>query len=126
MSDEIGSACDPRLCPPAAAVDDGPLDGEAAERELAALAKAIAHPARLRILVLLGQREACACGELVDEFELAQSTISQHLKILKEAGLIRGEIAPPQVCYCIEPQRVRRLADLLASLLGAAGTNTTS
>jgi ArsR family transcriptional regulator len=90
--------------------------GEAAEQELVALAKAIAHPARLRILAILAEREACVCGELVDEFALAQSTISQHLKILKDAGLIRGEIMPPHVCYCLEPRGLRRLKGLVASL----------
>jgi ArsR family transcriptional regulator len=111
------SNCRQELCPPPAADGDGHLPrGEEAERELAALAKAIAHPARLRILGILAQREACVCGELVDEFALAQSTISQHLKILKDAGLIRGEIMPPHVCYCLEPRGLRRLKGLIASL----------
>ncbi|HZJ02809.1 MAG TPA: metalloregulator ArsR/SmtB family transcription factor [Thermoleophilia bacterium] len=114
-------ACDtPSLCPPAASDDEFPgrdaADREAADRELARLAKAIAHPARVRILRLLAEREACVCGELVEELPLAQSTVSQHLKVLKDAGLIRGEIAPPQVCYCLEPAGVRRLKALLGSL----------
>ena len=80
------------LCPPPASIDDLP-EGEFDDRELALLAKAIGHPTRVRILRLLAEREACVCGELVDELPLAQSTVSQHLKILKDAGLIRGEIA---------------------------------
>jgi ArsR family transcriptional regulator, arsenate/arsenite/antimonite-responsive transcriptional repressor len=103
------------LCPPPAPDDDLP-EGVFDDHELALLAKAIAHPARVRILRLLAEREACVCGELVDELPLAQSTVSQHLKILKNAGLIRGEIAPPQVCYCLEPRGLRRLKTLLGSL----------
>ena len=88
----------------------------AADGELALLAKAIAHPARVRILRLLAERDTCVCGELVEALPLAQSTVSQHLKILKDAGLIRGEINPPQVCYCLEPAGLRRLKALLGSL----------
>ena len=80
------------------------------------LAKAIAHPARVQILRLLVRREACVCGEIVEQLPLAQSTVSQHLKILKEAGLIRGDIDGPKVCYCIEPKTLRRLKALVASL----------
>lgn len=113
-------ACDTPLCPPPAPDHEfvGPdaADREAADRELARLAKAIAHPTRVRILHLLAEREACVCGELVEELPLAQSTVSQHLKVLKDAGLIRGEITPPQVCYCLEPAGVRRLKALLESL----------
>ena len=65
---------------------------------------------------LLSTRDACVCGEIVDELPLAQSTVSQHLKILKEAGLIRGEIDGPRVCYCIEPKALRRLKALAGSL----------
>lgn len=104
-----------KLCPPAAPDGDLP-DGEGGDRELALLAKAVAHPARIRILRILAQRDSCVCGELVDALPLAQSTVSQHLKVLKDAGLIRGEISPPQVCYCLEPSGLRRLIGLLGSL----------
>lgn len=81
--------------------------------EVAVLAKALGHPMRVRILrILLGQ-EACFCGELVDLLPLAQATVSQHLKVLKEAGLIRGEIEGPRVCYCANRERVRQLAGLI-------------
>ena len=103
------------LCPPPA-LDVDILVGEVDDGELALLAKALAHPARVRILRLLAERESCVCGELVDELPLAQSTVSQHLKILKEAGLIRGEITPPQVCYCLEPAGLRRLKALVDTL----------
>lgn len=71
------------------------------EQELAAFAKAMAHPARISILKILAQRNECICGELVDVLPLAQSTVSQHLKELKEAGLINGSVDGPRSCYCI-------------------------
>ena len=83
---------------------------------LAQLAWAIAHPARVRIVQLLIQRNACICGEIVEELPLAQSTVSQHLKILKEAGLIQGEVSGPKVCYCVNPARLKELKALVASL----------
>jgi len=91
-----------------------PVEGAAADAELAALAKAIGHPARVRILRILVRRESCICGELVEELPLAQSTVSQHLKILKDAGLIRGEIDGPRVCYCVDAHTLRRLKVLVA------------
>jgi ArsR family transcriptional regulator len=84
--------------------------------DLAKLAWAIAHPARVRILRILLARQACVCGELVDQLPLAQSTVSQHLKILKEAGLVQGEIDGPKVCYCINPAALTRLKELVAEL----------
>ena len=83
---------------------------------LAALAWAVAHPARVRILRLLIGRDSCVCGEIVDEMPLAQSTVSQHLKILKESGLVQGEIDGPRVCYCINRDRLAELKLLVASL----------
>jgi ArsR family transcriptional regulator, arsenate/arsenite/antimonite-responsive transcriptional repressor len=68
---------------------------------MADLAKAFAHPARVAILQLLADRKACVCGDLVDELPLAQATVSQHLKELKRIGIIKGDIDPPRVCYCI-------------------------
>jgi ArsR family transcriptional regulator, arsenate/arsenite/antimonite-responsive transcriptional repressor len=93
-----------------------PVEGLAADEELAALTKAVGHPARVQILRLLARRESCICGDIVDELPLAQSTVSQHLKVLKGAGLIRGEIDGPRVCYCIEPRALRRLKALVGSL----------
>jgi len=93
-----------------------PVEGPAADEELAALTKAVGHPARVQILRLLARREACICGDIVDELPLAQSTVSQHLKVLKEAGLVRGDIDGPRVCYCIEPRVLRRLKALVGSL----------
>lgn len=71
------------------------------EQDLAAFAKALAHPARIAILKLLAQKNACICGEIVDVLPLSQSTVSQHLKELKNAGLIDGSIDGPRSCYCI-------------------------
>lgn len=93
-----------------------PVEGAEADEELALLAKAIGHPARVQILRLLVRRETCICGDIVDELPLAQSTVSQHLKVLKEAGLIRGEIDGPRVGYCVEPRTLRRLKSLVGSL----------
>ena len=83
---------------------------------LAELAWAVAHPARVRIMRLLINRSACICGEIVDELPLAQSTVSQHLKILKASGLVQGEVDGPKVCYCINPEKLEQLKSLVASL----------
>lgn len=72
------------------------------QNRTARLAKAIGHPARVAILEVILKRNACICGDLVDELPLSQSTISQHLKELKEAGLIKGEIEGASLCYCID------------------------
>lgn len=74
----------------------------ARENKLAKIAKAMAHPARIAILTFLSKRQTCVCGDIVDELPLSQSTVSQHLKELKEAGLITGEIEGTKVCYCID------------------------
>jgi len=92
------------------------VEGPEADQELAALAKALGHPARVQIMRLLVRREACICGDIVDEIPLAQSTVSQHLKVLKEVGLIRGDIDGPRVCYCVEPRVLRRLKALVGGI----------
>lgn len=84
--------------------------------DLAKLSWALAHPARVRIVRLLLSRASCVCGEIVDEMPLAQSTVSQHLKILKESGLVQGEIDGPRVCYCINTKAFEKLKQLVASL----------
>ncbi len=94
------------LCPPAPTIDV----------DLAGLAWAIAHPIRVRILQILIEKNACVCGELVDELPVAQSTVSQHLKILKEAGLIRGDVDGPKVCYCVDTAGLKRLKSLVKEL----------
>jgi len=74
------------------------------QNQLAMMLKALAHPARIAILQHLIKINACICGDLVDELGLAQATISQHLKELKNAGLIKGTIEGTSVCYCIDPK----------------------
>ena len=88
----------------------------AAERDVALLAKALGHPARIRIMRLLLAHDACYCGQLVDELGLAQATVSQHLKVLKDAGLVQGEIDGPRVCYCVNPDTVKRFQKLVTQL----------
>ena len=68
----------------------------------ATICKALGHPARIRIIEYLKQENRCICGEIVDTLPLAQSTVSQHLKILKQSGLVRGEIEGPRTCYCLD------------------------
>ena len=92
------------------------LSGEAYERDLAALGKAIAHPARVRILRLLAARRTCVCGTIVSELDLAQSTVSEHLRVLKASGLVQGEVDGPRTCYCLDAQALTRLKILIAAL----------
>lgn len=84
--------------------------------DLAKLCWALAHPARVRILRLLISRNSCLCGEIVEEMPLAQSTVSQHLKALKQSGLIQGEIDGPRVCYCINKTALAKLKKMVAQL----------
>ncbi len=93
-----------------------PLEGPEADQELALLAKALGHPARVQIVRLLARRSTCVCGDIVEEIPLSQSTVSQHLKVLKKAEIIRGEIDGPRVCYCLNPRTMRRLRGLISTL----------
>jgi len=83
---------------------------------MALLAKALGHPARIAILRLLMERGDCICGQIVDVLPLAQATVSQHLKVLKDAGLVQGEVDGPRVCYCVNPKAVKRFKDLIGGL----------
>ena len=78
------------------------LSFSVADQQLAAQLKALAHPARLQIIKLLANRGECVCGEIVSVLPLTQSTVSQHLKILKEARLVIGTIDGPRSCYCLD------------------------
>ncbi len=80
------------------------IEAPETEARTVALLRAIAHPARFRIVKLLARRGACVCGDLVDELPLAQSTVSEHLKVLKDAGIVRGDVEGPNKCYCLEPE----------------------
>jgi ArsR family transcriptional regulator len=113
-------ADDALCCPP----EDGqtadllkaPVEGPAADDELAAFAKAIAHPVRVRILRMLAKKEAPMCSHIVDELPLAQSTVSEHLRILRTAGLVRANENGPRVSYCIVPSALQRLKALLEAM----------
>ncbi len=91
------------------------------DTRLATVAKALGHPMRVRILRILLARDACVCGEIVDELPLAQATVSQHLKVLRDAGLVRGEIDGPRVCYCADLDALAAHRDLLDALIAGAG-----
>ncbi|MGH1434827.1 MAG: ArsR/SmtB family transcription factor [Lewinella sp.] len=82
-------------------------------QELAALAKALGHPARIAILQALAQKQSCICGEIVEILPLSQATVSQHLKALKEAGLIKGEVEGVKSCYCLNLEYLKRMSPLL-------------
>lgn len=103
--------CNP--CPVEAPV---PLEESQSDEALAKLAWAIAHPARVRLLRLLINKTSCVCGELVELMPLSQSTVSQHLKILKESGIVQGEIDGPKVCYCVNPKGLALLKALVSGL----------
>lgn len=82
------------------------------QNDLATIAKALAHPARIAILQYLRKKNACVCGDLVDELGLAQATTSQHLKELKNAGMIQGTIEGVSVCYCLDAKTWKHYREL--------------
>jgi ArsR family transcriptional regulator len=86
------------------------------QNRMASLAKAIGHPARIAILEFLLKKNSCICGDLVNELPLSQATVSQHLKALKEVGLIKGEIEGTSVCYCIDEKVWKEAKDAFAKL----------
>jgi ArsR family transcriptional regulator len=92
------------------------LEGPAADEEFAAFAKAVSHPIRVRILRMLARKEARMCSHIVDELPLAQSTVSEHLRILKSAGLVRANENGLRVSYCIVPSAMRRFRALLTAM----------
>ena len=95
----------------------------ATQNELAAMFKALAHPARIAILQSLLKRNECVCGSLVDELGLAQATVSQHLKELKTAGLIQGTVEGTRICYCINPEVWTKFGRKLKSFLDISPVN---
>src|ERR1022692_3696284 len=90
------------------------LEGAEADEELAKLSKALGHPARVRILRMLSRKEARVCSQIVDELPLAQSTVSEHLRIPKDAGLVRSSQDGPRIGYCINYETLRKLKALVA------------
>jgi DNA-binding transcriptional ArsR family regulator len=93
------------------------LDDPALVRS-AEIAKALGHPARIAILKILSERSTCFCGDITEVLPLAQSTVSQHLKALKEAGLITGEVEGVRTCYCLNQDGIQELNRLLSDLSG--------
>ena len=89
------------------------------QNELASMAKALAHPARIAILEILINKNTCICGDIVEELPLSQATVSQHLKELKEAGIIQGEISGVRTCYCIDPKVWNQAGSLLSQLFAS-------
>jgi DNA-binding transcriptional ArsR family regulator len=75
---------------------------------MADIAKALSHPARIKILKILTEMNVCMCGDIVEQLPLAQATVSQHLKELKRVGLIQGDIEGPKVCYCVNSQTLQK------------------
>jgi ArsR family transcriptional regulator len=93
-----------------------PVADPAADEELATFAKALGHPVRVRILRMLAGKDARMCSHIVDELPLAQSTVSEHLRILRTAGLVRANDTGPRIGYCIVPSALNRLKALLKAL----------
>lgn len=104
-------------CPPeTTGPSPGPLEGPLADADLVAFAKAAGHPVRLQILRMLSRKDAHMCSHIVDELPLAQSTVSEHLRILRNAGLVQANEKGPRVSYCIVPSAVNRFKALLGAL----------
>ncbi len=91
------------------------MEYTARQLEFSALAKALAHPARIAIIEVLIKRDSCVCGEIVDELPLSQATVSQHLKVLKEASILSGEVEGRNVCYCMNKPMLQRIVQQLGS-----------
>lgn len=86
------------------------------DQQLAALCKALAHPHRVRILRFLLSQDACFVGEIADQLPVAPSTVSQHLKLLKQSGIVTGEVDGPRRCYCVDPKVLTLLKQLVEAL----------
>jgi ArsR family transcriptional regulator len=102
--------------PQAVHLATGLLDDPQADTHLAAFAKAVGHPTRVRILRMLARKEAHMCSHIVDELPLAQSTVSEHLRILRSAGLVQANEKGPRVSYCIVPSALKRFKALLEAV----------
>ena len=96
--------------------NEGLADPEGAQERFAKLCKALGHPARVRIVKLLLSVDTCVCGDIVESLPLAQSTVSQHLKVLKDAGLIVGTIDGPRTCYCLDREALAEFKALSGAL----------
>src|SRR5690606_38667182 len=116
MPASASSPSTPLCCPPSTdAVGTAVVSAEGSpesDEQLAAFAKALAHPVRVRIVRMLARKEARMCSHIVDELPLAQSTVSEHLRVLKAAGLIVANESGPRVGYCIAPAALARFKSL--------------
>ena len=101
-------------------------DYSAQELSIAKYAKALSHPARVAILNVLLKRQSCICGDIVDELPIAQSTVSQHLKELKQAGLIKGNIDGASICYCVDTEVLQTANQILNNVLAVSILTPTS
>ncbi len=101
------------------------LEFTAKENKIAKYARALGHPARVAILNILLKKQSCICGDLVNELPLSQSTVSQHLKELKDAGLIKGDIDGAKVCYCIDEKEWKTAQAYFAETFGHFKKNDT-
>jgi ArsR family transcriptional regulator len=99
------------------ATKDQPVDNNFTDEDIALIAKALSHPARVQIIRLLLNEKTCIGGDIVNEVGLAQSTVSEHLRILKASGIITGEITRPRVCYSLNPLRLNHFKDFLSLIL---------
>lgn len=94
------------------------------QKRTAELMKALGHPARIAIIQLLAERNTCICGDITEQLPLAQSTVSQHLKALKSAGIIKGEIDGVRTCYCLNEEGIQELDELIRPLITHLTTST--
>jgi ArsR family transcriptional regulator, arsenate/arsenite/antimonite-responsive transcriptional repressor len=102
----------PRCCPSPPPIDPT----EDPDQALARVAKALSHPLRVRILRMLLERDECMVSALVEELPRAQATVSQHLKVLRDAGLVYGEVEGRGICYCADRRRIEMMREWLATL----------
>lgn len=93
-------------------------DGVSSDCDMAVVLRALGHPARLEIIRALACKGRCFCGEIVEMLPLVQSTVSQHLKVLKDAGLVVGTVDGPRSCYCLNTQKLEHASRLITSLTG--------
>jgi DNA-binding transcriptional ArsR family regulator len=93
------------------------------QNDIAALAKALGHPARIAILQFLAEQKSCVCGDIVNELPLSQSTVSQHLKELKKVGLVKGDIEGPSVCYCLDAKALAKAKKMVDELFNVVQIN---
>ncbi len=94
------------------------------QNRLAAYFKALAHPARIAILQVLIEKNACICGDIVDELPLAQATVSQHLRELKQAGIIKGTIEGTSICYCVDETAWQEIHTAFGDFFRSLGSKT--